>query len=248
MGQAMLRHAVAHGRNFFRYARRASWRFTCCSGASPLRPRPCIAAAEHGLLSCPADEQPLGMFPRALHRANAPASVLSDPTPRSRPPPPTTPCCPITRTCCRRRAAWLALRPRPRCSTPTSRGKQPAAAAAACARRPRENSLESGRVAIAGARYTRRAGVSGRRERTTRQQRPPQGKDRRGSDVIGRWGRLSHFSNGTRGHGHAGSLFAWRRQPIFRPSRRILEFYGKVFARRARPLGALGGQNAPPAD
>ena len=132
------------------------------------------------------------MFLRALHRANAPASVLSDPTPRSRPPPPTTPCCPITRTCCRRRATWLALRPRPRCSTPTSRGKQPAAAAA-CARRPRENSLEPGRVAIAGARYTRRAGVSGRRERTTRQQRPPQGKDRRGGDVIGRVGPPEPF-------------------------------------------------------
>ena len=94
---------------------------------------------------------------------------------------------------------WLALRPRPRCSTPTSRGKQPAAAAAACARRPRESSLEPGRVAIADARYTRRAGVSGRRERTTRQQRPPQGKDRRGSDVIGRWGRQGHFFNGNTG-------------------------------------------------
>ena len=195
----MLRHGVAHGTKFSRYARRASWRFTCCSGASPLRPRSCIAAAEHGLLSCPAEEHPLGMFLRALHRANAPASVQADPTPRSRPPPPTTPCCPLARTCCRRRATWLALRPRPRCSTPTSRGKQPAAAAAACARRPRENSLEPGRVAIAGARYTRRAGVSGRRERTTRQQRPPQGKDRRGGDVIGRWGRQSHFFNGNTG-------------------------------------------------
>ena len=53
----MLRRAVAHGRNFFRYARRASWRFTCCSGASPLRPRPCIAAAANGgdlrLRCCP---------------------------------------------------------------------------------------------------------------------------------------------------------------------------------------------------
>jgi hypothetical protein len=143
------------------------------------------------LPSRPAEEQPLGMFPRALHRANAPVSVYADPTLRSRTSPPTTPCCPLARTCCRRRATWLALRPRPRCSTPTSRGKQPAAAVAACARRPRENSLEPGRVAIAGARYTRRAGVSGRRERT---------------NVIGRWGRQSHFSTETRGHGHAGWL------------------------------------------
>ena len=90
-GASLLRHGVAHGRNLFRYARRARWRFTWCSGASPLRPLPCIAAAERGPLSCPAREQPLGMFPQALHRANAPTSTRTTLTPRpetssSRPP------------------------------------------------------------------------------------------------------------------------------------------------------------------